>query len=195
MSHKILVIAAALTALAIPAAAQEEGKPQDRPVPLRAQVLFNLVDVNADGAIDQTETAALQRAIFAAVDADGDGKITEAEFGMIVASMGPPQGRHGRFMQGGPGRQGMFMHRGGPRHDDGEGMRRGGPDGRQGELMPQDGGIPPMPEGMPMPQLGDMPIPGPDAPQDFASLDTNGDGVVSPEEFAAGAPVIRVLPQ
>ena len=192
MSPKTFLIAAAFAsaAFALPAVAQEGQSPDQseaRPVPFRVQVLFNLVDVNSDGAIDQTETAALQRAIFGAVDADGDGKITEAEFGQIIASMGPRAGRHGRFMHGGPGRQGHFMGRGqrgdhGPRGDRPR-------DGRQGELMPHEGGAP-------MPQLGDMQMPPAlEAPQNFASLDTNGDGSVSVEEFAAAAPELPALQQ
>ncbi|MEX2521043.1 MAG: calcium-binding protein [Paracoccaceae bacterium] len=41
--------------------------------------MFDHMDANGDGAIDADERAAAQAARFAASDADGDGKVTEAE--------------------------------------------------------------------------------------------------------------------
>lgn len=166
-----------------------------RPLPLRGQVLFNLVDKNADGSIDQTELAAFQKAVFDAIDANKDGTLGQDEF-QKLASMGGP---------GGPG-----MHRpGGPRHEmrgdrDGRGpghgpgrpgFFRGGPGGdRQGQLQNDQG-----PDGRgpgPM-QFGEDNLPpnGPEGePRNFASLDKNGDGVISPDEFATGAPAVPGMP-
>lgn len=190
-----MIAAALLTAGAmttLPAAAAEDEEPA-RALPLRAQILFNLVDVNGDGAIDQTEIAALQRAVFVAIDVDGDGKLTAEEFGKVTAG---PRERMARF--------GQWMGRGGPRDGHhGPGFHRGPRDGRQGQLeMP---GMPGAPDGgqmpqMPRPQLGEGETGQPDGvpggePRDFASLDTNGDGVVSAEEFAAGAPRLPFFAQ
>lgn len=191
MSPKTLIIAAATLAAAgfttLPASA--EGQAQDRPLPLRVQIMFNLVDVNGDGSIDQTEIAALQKAIFTAIDADHDGKISKDEFGKLTAG---PRAVH----------MGNFMQRGGPRGPghDGRGFHQGPRGNQQGELAPRapDQGF--GPPGGPMMQFGDDQMGAPDgfpgrASRDFASLDTNGDGVVSQEEFAAGMPQLPVFPQ
>ena len=193
MSPKTLLIAAAAlaaSAAAIPAsAAPGPNDPGNHPVPLRAQIMFNLIDTNGDGAIDATEAAALQKAIFGALDANKDGKLTEDEFRKVAAGFdGDGQRRPGMMMRGGPGMGGPGM--GWP------GFHRPG-DHRQGQLDDQQG---PDGQGGPNgPQLGDnqdgQPPQGAPPPRDFASLDTNGDGVVSPDEFAAGAPPIPGAPQ
>jgi hypothetical protein len=200
--------AAALPAVAAPGdqpAAQQQNQP--RPVPLRAQVLFNLVDTNGDGAIDAAEAAALEKAIFGALDANHDGKLTPDEFRQVANNFmdGPPrphmEGRGGPGMRGpgmrGPGMWGKGWHRGGPGPDGRQGMLPGdqqpGPDGQIGP----DGQQPPAPD-----QLGQNdqpPVPGDAGPapraQDFASLDKNGDGVVTPDEFAAGGLPLPGFPQ
>jgi hypothetical protein len=202
MSLKPILVAVALSAgalTALPAAAaQNGGDDQARPLPLRAQILFNLVDVNGDGAVDQTEIVAFQKAVFTAIDVDGDGKLTAEEFRRMTAE---PRARVANFIgRGGPqqGDHGPRFHRG-PR--DGRGGPDGRPDGRQGQLEMPGAPMPQM-DGMPMPQMGPqmgegemVPPDGTQEPQAFASLDTNGDGVVSSEEFASGAARLPFLPQ
>jgi hypothetical protein len=199
MSPRSLIIAAALlTAGAmttLPAAAVEgETEAQARPLPMRAQILFNLVDANGDGAIDQTEIVTLQRAIFTSIDADGNGTLSKEEFGNLTA--GPRGMDHGRMMgRMGPGgdEMGPGFHRGQRGGDDdrhGPGHRRG-PGNQQGQMQPQGQGGP---GGMmPMPQFGEAETGGPmglfgGEVRDFASLDADGDGTVSIEEFAAAGP-------
>jgi hypothetical protein len=201
--------AATLPAVAAPGdqpAAQQQNQP--RPAPLRAQILFNLVDTNGDGAIDATEAAALEKAIFTALDANHDGKLTPDEFRQVIAGFMDDHPRLKAFQQSrnfgpgmrgpgmrGPGMWGPGWHRGGPRPD---GQRQGalpgdqqpGPDGQMGP-----DGQPPAPD-----QLGqnNAPAPGDEAapqPQTFASLDKNGDGVVTADEFAAGGFLLPGMPQ
>jgi hypothetical protein len=200
MSPKVLVLAAALassTAL-VPAFANQPADngatppppaataPQP-PVPLRDKVLFNLLDRNGDGAIDQDELAALTKAVFAAADTNGDGKISAEEFDKALPFGG---GRPGMMM-------GHFMHHGpdGPGFD---GPRFGGPgfgprfgmDGhphhphwQQGQRDDDRG---PGPADLGDNQDGNDQ---PGAPPSFASLDKNGDGVITPDEFQSGQPV------
>jgi hypothetical protein len=202
MSPKTLLIAAAalaagmvatLPAMAAPGDAAAPAR-QTRPAPLRATIMFNLIDRNADGAIDLEELSTLQKAIFTALDADKDGKLTPEEFRKVAAGMeagprGPGRFGPGRFQRGPDGR-------GGP--DGRPGFHRGpGGDNRQGQLEdPQGPGTPGGPDGQMM-QQGDnqdgLPPEGMGAPRDFASLDKNGDGVVSADEFAAGAPGLSGL--
>ncbi len=191
MSPKTMIIAAAaIAAASVAALSASAAPPADpttppsptapapiHPAPLRATILFNLIDRNGDGAIDQDELAALNKAIFSAVDTNGDGKITADEFDRALpafAGGGQPP-RMGQFTQRGPGFHRFGLT--GPR------FHHPGND-RQGQL--QDGQGP-----GPLQQFGDN-----DAgqPQDFASLDKNGDGVLSPDEFSAGAPVPGVPP-
>ena len=216
MSPKTLIIAAAvLTAgamTALPAAAVEgdtETQGQAGPLPMRAQILFNLVDVNGDGAIDQTEIVALQRAIFTSIDTDGDGKVTEQEFVNLAA--GHRSMRQARMGMMGPGGDDMGPgfhrgHRGGEDGDRSGPRHRRGPGGdRQGQMQPQDfnqgrqgpgQGFGPGGQGGPggmMPRFGQSDMGAPDAfpgleGRDFASLDVDGDGAISIEEFAAANP-------
>jgi hypothetical protein len=209
LSPKLLLAAAAafaasaasLPALAAPGdqpAGQQQNQP--RPTPLRAQILFNLVDTNGDGAIDATEAAALQKAIFGALDANHDGKLTPDEFRQVANNFmdDHPRLKAMKDHRGGPGMRGPGMR--GPGMWGPPGFHRPGPDGQRQGALPGD--QQPGPDGQigpdgqqPAPdQLGDNatmpPVPGDDAqapqPQNFASLDKNGDGVVTPDEFAAG---------
>lgn len=186
---------AAPSAPANPPAAAEAAPPAERPVPFRIQILFNLVDVNADGAIDQTEIAALQRAIFTAADVDADGKITQAEFAKVIAGPGDRARHAARMMRGGNNdraRTFMFRHGPGMKHDGGprgeRGDHRRGPDGRRSELAPQPGAGPET-------QLGDVLIPAPFETEEFAALDLNGDGAVTIDEFDAAGPALPGLPR
>ncbi len=188
MSPKtILIVAAALTASAAaavpafsdtpspttPPAAGAPG-PANRPLPFRAQILFNLVDTNGDGSVDQTEFAAFEKAVFSAVDKDHDGKLSVAEFEQL-SGMGGGQIRPG--MGGHPMARFMLQRHGwGP-------MRPG--------MTPPNGGPPR--QGM----LDDSQQPGGDQgvqPQNFASLDANGDGVITPDEFLQAMPGGPIAP-
>ena len=78
MSAKTLIIAtaalAASTAMTLPAfAAGGDGTGPNPPaatqtVPVRAQIMFNLLDTNHDGAIDKDEFAVISTATFDALD-------------------------------------------------------------------------------------------------------------------------------
>jgi hypothetical protein len=163
-------------------AAPADPAPAVRPGPMRGTVMFNLLDRNGDGAIDQDEMLVLEKAIFATLDTNGDGKLSGDEFRRVAAAFG--NGGPGMFRPGmhGPGRFGKdgdhgprFMH--GPRGDRQDGMNwdRGHGHGprHMGPRFGQNTDAMPAPAG---------------APRDFASLDRNGDGVLSLDEFSAGAP-------
>ncbi|HVZ14378.1 MAG TPA: EF-hand domain-containing protein [Bauldia sp.] len=191
MSPKTLLLATAalgaVTIAAVPAfsdtttpanppTATDNGAPTPpaRPLPFRAQILFNLVDTNGDGSIDQTEFANFEKAVFNAIDKDHDGKLSVAEFEALAGGMGG-QMRPG-MMGGRPMARFMMQHHGwGPMRP---GMPR--PDGgaaRQGML-----------------DYGQQP--GADQgtqPQNFASLDKNGDGVITPDEFTQAMPMMPNL--
>jgi hypothetical protein len=181
MSVRTLIVAvAALTAsgaATLPAsAAPEPGK-----MPLRATVLFNLVDRNGDGSIDKDELDVVRNAIFAALDANADGKLSKDE--LQAATQRMRDGARARFMQRphfgwqGPPRDGRDGRGPGPRWDGRPGPQQPGP--RQGMLDEQ---------GPPQPQVGqtDAPDQGPAAGQQFATADQNGDGTITRDEFAAG---------
>lgn len=222
-SAKTLLIAGAALAVSatavLPALAQSTGTTTNtppaasqtqptRPLPFRAEVMFNMLDQNGDGSLDQTEVANLEKAIFDTADTNHDGKISKDEFQAIG------RGFAGR---GGPGMRGPNDDRGGPgmRGPDGRGFRmgdhdgrgpqgrpgyfgRGGQDGRWGQNGPQGGrwgqngpqGGPGQmgPQNGPGQQGNAGPQGGPGANRSFSNLDTNGDGVITPDEFAAGGP-------
>ncbi len=193
MSAKTLIMAAAIlaasTALTVPTfAAGGDGTgpagngpgmgPAANPpaaaqgLPVRAQVMFNLLDANHDGSVDKTEFAVISTATFDALDENHDGKLTPDElrgdFGRMFGGRGGP---------GGPGdRAGPGMRHDGGRNWDRDG--RGGWGQGQGPGMGRMGGGPGWGAGN-GPQGG---------PPNFASLDTNHDGVISQDEFNAGMP-------
>ena len=118
MSAKTLIIAAAAlaasTAMTVPSFAAGgdgtgpngtgPGPNANAPaattnLPLRAEVLFNLLDTNHDGTVDQQEFTALSNAIFNALDKNHDGKLEQDELPRHMGAM--MQG--GRFGPGAPG--------------------------------------------------------------------------------------------
>lgn len=190
MSAKTLIIAAAAlaasTAMTVPSFAAGgdgtgpngtgPGRAANPPaasqtVPLRAQILFNLLDANHDGAVDQQEFASLSTAIFNALDKNHDGKLTPDELRADFAMFGQ---RGGRF-----GPPGMGPHNRGPQawhgRFDGHGWGHGPMQGERGPGMGRMGFNGPGPQG-----------PGPQ--QRFANLDSNGDGVITLDEFTAHMP-------
>jgi hypothetical protein len=149
------VAASALPGFAAPG--DDQQPPPPRHMPLRAAIMFNLIDRNGDGAIDKDELNVVRDAIFAALDANGDGKLTKDE---LQGAM-PLLGGDGRP---GPGHD-MRGPQQGPRHW-----------GRMGRWDHQRPGV------------NRMGFDGPEAStQPFASLDKNGDGAVSQDEFATGS--------
>lgn len=181
-SPRTLLIAAAAAAtcafVALPASAEEDtatavtteapttAKPHaERPLNIRAQVFFNLLDTNGDGEIDETEAAALQRAIFATVDKDADGKISQSEFRQVMRGIHGP--RLGRFAPHGAQR----FHGERPRAPD---FHRHGPGERQLRG--------------PTPEQHGSTDQNSAAARGFARIDANGDGVITPEEFAKAGP-------
>lgn len=226
--RKTLLIAASALAMTVGTAATSFAAPGDVPagpqtdatgksLPLREEVLFNLIDKNADGKIDADEAAAFQKAIFDAVDTNHDGTLTRDEFPRF-AGMGDRHGpRDGARMHHDGGRNGHgpgnfnrgpgnFGH--GPWHDqDQRGMRnndRPGPGGfgqRPGDMRngdhagPRGPGMVPGQMMAPGQSSGQGPQGGPQQRPTFESLDTNHDGVLSPDEFAAGAPPPPNQPQ
>ncbi len=175
MSPKTFLIATA--ALASAAAAQPAlaaGGPPNGEPPLRAAIIFNLLDRNGDGTVDKDEASAVTGAIFAALDVDGNDKLTDDEL-RAVGHMGPGQrfdrGRHGDGD--------------GPRWHQGRGAGPGhgmiGPPGDRDDTASRGPG-PAMGPG------GDNERPLQLRLHDFASIDTDGDGVISQEEFNAVTP-------
>ena len=132
MSVKTLIIAtaalAASTAMTVPsfAAAGDGTGPTGNPppaatqqLPVRGTIMFNLLDTNHDGAVDQNEFAAVTNATFTALDTDKDGKLTADELsGRFGAMMGQRGGRGGPGMgwdrddRGGRGQARMAFNRG-----------------------------------------------------------------------------------
>lgn len=177
MSPKILIVAVAALAASGAATLPASAAPEPGKMPLRATVMFNLVDRNGDGSIDKDELDAVRNAIFAAIDANNDGKLSKDEIQAI--GQGMRDRAQGRFQQ-----RPHFGWQGGPR--DGRGPMQDGrprqPGPRQGMMDDRQG---PPPAGM-MGQSG-APGQGPLAgPQGLASADQNGDGTVTRDEFAVG---------
>lgn len=190
MSAKTLIIATAMlaasTALTVPAfaaggdgtgpngngPAMGPGANGNPPVaaqttPVRAQVMFNLLDTNHDGTVDKDEYAAISVATFSALDTNHDGKLTTDEMrGGFGAMLGQRGGR------GGPG-----MGPGGKNWQDQDRDGRGG--WGQGRMGDRHGPMGRMAFNGRGPQGG---------PPSFADLDTNHDGTISQDEFSAHQP-------
>jgi hypothetical protein len=74
MTRNSLLLAAFIsTAAALPAAAASD------PSPVRAEVMFWLIDRNGDKVIDATEIEALRSVVFDAIDLNHDGRLTKDE--------------------------------------------------------------------------------------------------------------------
>jgi EF hand/EF-hand domain pair len=182
MSAKTLIIAtvalAATAATALPSLAapsDQTGQPNAAgKMSLRATIMFNLLDRNGDGSIDKDELNVVRDAVFAALDTNNDGKLSQdevAKLGRMIGGPRPGDMRMGRqdFHGGwnGPNRDGRPNDRQG--QNDNRGPRHGKMDRmgfNGGDQGPQGAGT------------------GPNA-QNFASLDANGDGTVSQDEFGA----------
>ena len=178
MSAKTLIIATAMlaasTALTVPAfAAGGDGTgPTGNPPPAATQnqpprptIMFNLLDTNHDGAVDKDEFSVLSNAIFESLDTNHDGKLTPDEL----------RGRFGQMLGQRGGRGGPGMGPGGMNWQDRDGRGRGpGMMGRMGFNGPGQQGAGPQNFG---PRLS------------FDDIDTNHDGVISADEFAAHQPV------
>ncbi len=193
ISPRNLIFAAAAASITtfamLPASAEQAPAPSateapapskpERKLPIHMQVMFNLVDANGDGFVEESELAALQKALFTAIDTDKDGKLSQKEFRAMLPGGGDRGARFGRMMQhGGPG-----FHQGGPR---GPHFGRGGPRGEEGRgPRPQRHGA----------MDGENAAPGKahNASRGFAAMDANGDGVVTAEEFAKAKPRMPFL--
>jgi hypothetical protein len=178
MSPKLPLVAVAPVTLSGAGAVEASAAPGDAPkMPLRATVMFNLIDRNGDGFIDKDELDAVRNAIFAAIDTNGDGKLSKDEIQAVGKGMRDRarerfQQRPHFGWQGGPPRDGR-----GPMQDG----RQRPPGPRQGMLDDRQG---PPPAGM-TGQTG-APEQGPLAgPQGLASADQNGDGTITRDEFSA----------
>ncbi len=77
MSRRPL-LAAALSAVIVPAVAQAA------PEPVRAAVIFLAADRNGDGAIDLAEADAFREVIFDAIDTNKDGRLAPQEVGVLI---------------------------------------------------------------------------------------------------------------
>ncbi len=186
MSVKTLIIAtaalAASTAMTVPSFAaggdgtgpngtgpgQNANPPAaTQPMP-RATIMFSLLDTNKDGAVDKDEFAVLTTATFDSLDVNHDGKLTPDELrGRLGPMLGQRDGRRGPGM----GQQGRNWQDRDDRGGSGRMDDRRGPMGRMG--FNDRGGRGAGPLG---PRLS------------FNDIDTNHDGVISADEFAAHQP-------
>lgn len=132
-----------------------------------ATEMFARMDVNKDGKLDQADReaahAAMREKHFAALDTNGDGAISKAEFMADKGPGGPGMGDHDMGAPGGPGMDEDGAGKDGP-------GKHGGHDGMGGHHgMGGHGGM-----GGGMMMMAKM-------------ADTNNDGAISQAEFMAAA--------
>ena len=139
MKMTTLTLALLGTTLALPAVAQSSGGPGDR------MPSFEVLDADGDGKVTEAELEAFRASRFAEIDTDGDGTVTRDEF--VARSVAQAEERADRMFE---------------RLDaDGDGaLSRDALEARRGGR-------------------------GPDPARMISRLDSDGDGAVSQEEFNA----------
>ena len=146
------------------------GREGGGPPPMRMNPLFAALDANGDGVIDEAELANAPAAL-RKLDRNGDGKLTEEEVRPSFEGRGPggPGGREGQRGPGGPGERGPGAR--GP----------GGPGGPNPEEM--------VARMMQFDKDGDGKLSKDELPERMIGMlergDTNKDGFLSREELVA----------
>jgi len=163
---------------------------------MRGAVVFNLLDADDNGSLSASEIEAWTASMIETLDTDGDGELSQQEArglfqGHGKRGAGDHRGDRAEFGRGHRGGKGD-MHRG-PRGDRAE--FRGGPRGGQQAGQPSG---PRAGNGQFQMRFAERLGIGADGlTQDdflarhqerFAALDTNGDGTITQEEFAAHMP-------
>ncbi len=138
------VLAVAGATLATAALAERGGPQGGRMMMPDPAALFEKIDADRDGKVTEAEIAAWRTARVQGLDADADGRISAAEMEASMASMGAPDAAA------------MAARRIASRDSDGDGL-----------LTAAELAVPPMPERM------------------FARIDRNDDGAVTLEEAQA----------
>jgi hypothetical protein len=198
----MMATAAALIAAALaagPAAAQSPPQPRT----FAGSVMFNLIDRNADGVVDQAEADAVAKAFFAAADEDKNGTLSASEVAAALRQHAAGMVERGginvlhhqraRAFQARRGVPGVGPQGAGPQQGFRFGPQGPGP-GPLAALPPGQQVAPPPP-----PPRQAAPAAGPNQPGQqqprrlqrqpgFAAIDANGDGQISPDEFAAAFP-------
>jgi hypothetical protein len=186
MTARTLMIATAALAASAAATVPASADPAPRHAAglMGPAVMFNLIDRNGDGIIDKDEAGVVTAAIFAALDTNSDGKLTKDELGNALRRM---------HMRGGPGFRDGSRDDGSRWHMGRDGWGRWGHGPGRG-MMAEPGEREDTARGGPGPMMGQgtgevgprgLPT------RDFATFDTNGDGVISREEFEAAPPLFR----
>ncbi len=152
----------------------------------RIAAFIKRADTNSDGKISKEEFAALGKQEneerFSRMDANGDGVVDQDEIGKMA--------QMARQGQGGQGGQGMRRPEGGPPGGEGGGFRR--PPGSEGGSPGGSPGGAPQGQGMrPGGEGGGGQRPTFDPKEVFKSMDTDGNGTLSEDEYIKGAEKMR----